>query len=60
MLDLLLQGGCFLTIFLDHGEGELVLEVGFPELLVVVDVGLELRVHQFLNRAWLTPWELVA
>ena len=51
--------GCFFGHVLDEGEAEFVFEVGFPELLVVVDVALELGVEQFLRGGRVTPASLV-
>jgi hypothetical protein len=45
---------------LDEGKAEFVLEVGLPELLVVVDVRFEVRVEQFLDRCTRTPAALIA
>jgi hypothetical protein len=45
---------------LDEAEAELVFEVGFPELFVVVDVVFELRIDEFLRGRGSTPAVLVA
>jgi hypothetical protein len=41
--------------FLDQCEAQLVFEVGFPELLVVVDFVPELREDQLLSYGPFTP-----
>jgi hypothetical protein len=59
-VDLALQLGGLVGDVLDQGEAELVLEVGLPELLVVVDVRLEVRIHQVLPPTKSTPAVLVS
>jgi hypothetical protein len=44
---------------LDETKTQFVLEVGFPELLVIVDIVFEFRVEQFLDIVGGTPEELV-